>query len=201
MLRLVHAQTVTGGILVDDIDDGMPNKEVHRLGSSGNPKAYARDGYANSDKQKCYVPRVKAGETTIPGYIDLRESTKVTFSAGKGKILKLKNAGLITVVSFQPSDIVTPNVTSNTIGAPGSGDLTLGGTGFLSVSPDISTVHLFGAGVGDVTLTSTQILAGAGGVFTNTSIVIDTLLIPGVAAGDSVTVRADGLTSTTFVLS
>lgn len=201
MLRLVHSQTIAGGILVDDIDDGMPNKEVHRLGSSGDPKAYKRDGYANSDKQKCYVPRVKAGETNIPGYIDLRETSKVTFSANKGKILKLKNAGLISVVSFQPTDIVTPNVTSDTIGSPGSGDLTLGGTGFLSVSPDISTVHLFGAGVGNVTLTSAQILAGAGGVFTNTSIVIDTLLIPGIAAGDSVTVRADGLTSTTFVLS
>jgi len=39
MLRLVHKQTVQGAILVDDIDDGIPNKEVHRLGSYGDPKA------------------------------------------------------------------------------------------------------------------------------------------------------------------
>lgn len=201
MLRLVHTQTVQGAIIVDDIDDGLPNKEVHRLGSSGDPKAYKRDGAAGVDKQKCYVPRVKAGETTIPGYIDLRETSRVTFSSSKGKISKLKTAGYITTVSFQPSDIATPNVTTGTRGAPGAGDLTIGGTGFLSVSPDISTVHLFGAGVGNVTLTSAQILAGTGGVFTDTSIVIDTLLIPGIAAGDKVTVRADGLTSSQFTLS
>jgi len=201
MLRLIHSQTVQGPIRVDDIDDGLPNKEVHRLGSSGDPKAYKRDGYANADKQPCYVPRVKAGETTIPGYIDLRETPAVTLSAGKGKIFKLQQAGLITTVSFQPSDIVTPNITGGTRDAPGAGDLTLTGTGFLSVSPDISTVRVFGTGVGDVTLTSAQILAGTGGSFTNTSIVIDTLLIPGLQAGNSVIVRADGRTSNTFVLS
>jgi hypothetical protein len=200
MLRLIHTQTVQGPIRVDDIDDGLPNKEVHRLGSSGDPKAYRRDGYANADKQKCYVPRVKAGETTIPGYIDLRETRRVTLSSGKGKISKLQTAGYITVVSFLPSDIVTPNIATATLGSPGAGDVTLAGTGFLSVSPDISTVHLFGAGVGNVTLTSTQILGGAGGAFTNTSIVIDTLLVPGLATGDSIQVRADGLLSNIKVL-
>ncbi len=201
MLRIIHSQTVQGPIRIDDIDDGLPNKQVHRLGSSGDPKAYARDGYANADKQKSYVPRVKAGEVTIPGYIDLRETSRVALSAGKGKISKLKQAGLITTVSFVPSDIVTPNVSGGTRDSPGTGDLTLTGTGFLSVSPDISTVRVFGTGVGDVTLTSTQILAGAGGTFTNTSIVIDTLLIPGLQAGNSVIVRADGRVSNTFVLS
>jgi hypothetical protein len=200
MLRIIHSQTIQGSILIDDIDDGLPNKVVHRLGSSGDPKAYARDGYANADKQKCYVPRVKAGETTIPGYIDLRETSRVTLSSGKGKILKLKNAGYITTVSFQPSDIVTPNISGATLDAPGTGDVTLTGTGFLSVSPDVSTVTLSGAGVGSVTLTSTQILAGAGGTFTNTSIVIDTLLAPGLAAGDTVRVRADGILSNVFTL-
>jgi len=200
MLRLIHSQTVTGGILVDDIDDGLPNKQVHRLGSSGDPKAYARDGYANAEKQKCYVPRVKAGEITIPGYIDLRETPRVVLSAAKGKIAKLVTAGRISVVSFSPSDIATPTITSGTRATPGAGDLTLVGTGFLSVSPDVSTVRVFGTGVGDVTLTSTQVLGGTGGVFTNTSIVIDTLLIPGLQAGNQVIVRADGLTSATFTL-
>ena len=55
-----------------------------------------------------------------------------------------------------------------------------------------------GVGVGGVTLTRTQILGGAGGAFTDTSIVIDTLLIPGFAAGDTVKVRADGRLSNTF---
>lgn len=202
MLRLVHAQTVLGPIRVDDIDDGLPNKDYNRLGSSGDPKAYKRDGYANEPKQPCYVPRVKAGETSIPGYIDLRETQKVKLSAGKGKIAKMVQAGLITVVTFSNTDIVTPVVSAAQIDAPGTGDVTITGTGFLSVSPDISSVTLAGAGVGvgGITLTRTQILAGAGGAFTNTSIVIDTLLAPGLAIGDTVRVRADGRLSNTFVI-
>jgi hypothetical protein len=56
MLRVIHNQTVVGGIIVDDIDDGLPNKEVHRLGSSAYPKQYVRDGYAGKAKQPCYIP-------------------------------------------------------------------------------------------------------------------------------------------------
>lgn len=200
MLRVIHAQTVAGAILVDDIDDGLPNKDYNRLGSSGDPKAYPRDGYANKDKQPCYVPRVKPGDVTIAGYIDLRETPKVKLSAGKGKIAKLAAAGKVSVVSFVNTDIVTPIVTGAVHGVPGTGDCTVTGTGFLSVSPDISTVTVSGAGVGTtIVLTSTQILAGAGGTFTNTSIVIDTLLIPGFAAGDTVKVRSDGRVSNTFI--
>lgn len=202
MLRLVHTQTIQGAILVDDIDDGIPNKEVHRLGSVGDPKAYKRDGYAQLDKQPCYVPRVKRNETTIPGYIDLRETRRVAMSAGSGKIYKLQQRGLITVVSFQPSDLTTPVVSAAASASPGAGDLTVTGTNFLSVSPDISTIFVAGAGVGvgGITLTRTQILAGAGGAFTNTSIVVDTLLLPGLAAGDTVRVRSDGSTSNTFTI-
>lgn len=202
MLRLVHTQTIQGAILVDDIDDGIPNKEVHRLGSVGDPKAYKRDGYAQLDKQPCYVPRVKRNETTIAGYIDLRETRRVALSAGSGKIYKLQQRGLITVVSFQPSDLTTPVVSAAVSASPGAGDLTITGTNFLSVAPDISTIFVAGAGVGvgGITLTRTQILAGAGGVFTNTSIVVDTLLLPGLAAGDTVRVRSDGRTSNTFTI-
>jgi hypothetical protein len=200
MLRLIHNQVGQGRILVDDIDDGLPNKANHRLGSEGDPKAYKRDGYANEPKQPCYIPRTKLNEPAIAGYIDLRETQRVLLSAGKGKIYKLQQAGLITVVSLLPTDLATPVVATATLGTPGAGDLTLSGTGFLSVLPDISTVTLSGAGVGSVTLTRTQILAGAGGAFTGTSIVIDTLLAPGLADGDTITVRADGRTSNTFIL-
>ena len=69
MFRLIHNQTIQNGILVDDIDDGLPNKEVHRLGSTADPKAYVRDGYANKVKQPCYIPysRASVGFPTIPG--------------------------------------------------------------------------------------------------------------------------------------
>ena len=71
MLRLIHAQTGLGGIVIDDIDDGLPNKEVHRLGSTADPKAYPRDGYANSPKQPCYIPYANPSNTAQAGYIDL----------------------------------------------------------------------------------------------------------------------------------
>ncbi len=199
MLRLIHTQTVQGALLVDDIDDGLPNKLTHRLGSTGDPKAYKRDGYANEPKQKCYVPRVKPTDSTLAGYIDLNETVRVKMSAAQGKIAGLQRAGKITVVSFVAADLTTPNITNAVVASPGAGDITITGTNFLSVAPNISRVRLFGAGVGDVTLTRTQILAGAGGAFTDTSIVIDTLLVPGLAAGDSVIVTADDLTSNTFV--
>lgn len=195
MLRLIHSQVGLNAILVDDLDDQLPNKEVHRMGSTADPKAYKRDGYANEPKQKAYIPRVKAGEPTIPGYIDLKETDRVTRSAGGGKIAGLQRAGFISVVSFSPSDVVAPVITTATLDAPAVGDITIAGTGFLSLQPDVTSVHLYGAGVGDVTLTLTQITAVPPGAVTDTSIIIDSTLVAGLAAGDNVTVRADGLVS------
>lgn len=199
MLRLIHNQTVPGALLVDDLDDGLPNKETHRL-ASGDPKTYQRDGYANALKQKCYVPRTKPGNAAIAGYIDLSETSRVDRSAAKGKIAGFQRAGLITVVSFVASDLAAPVVSGDTIGAPSAGDVTLTGTGFLSLAPNTSSVHLFGAGVGNVTLTQAQITGAVGGSFGNTSIVIKASLVPGVAVGDSVVVTADDQASNTFVL-
>lgn len=187
MLRLIHAQTVQGAVLVDDIDDGMPNKQSYRLRSD--KKAVHRDGYANAPKQPCYVPRVKKTDPTVAGYIDLNQTQRVDLSAGKGKISKLKTAGLITVVSFLASDLAAPTLASATI----SGSLTLVVTNALSVAPNESKVLITGAGA--VTLTRTAIL-GAGGTFTNTSVVIPAGLIAGVTASTSfVKVTADDQTT------
>lgn len=206
MLRLVHAQTVLGAIYVDDIDDGLPNKTAKRLGSTADPKAYARDGAANVPKQKCYIPRTKPGDATVAGYIDLDETQRVTHSAFNGKIKGLQRAGLITVVSLTATDLATPVVTNAQIATPGAGDVTITGTGFLSVAPDVTQVKLFGATVGGTalapafTLTAAQILAAPGGAVSNTSIVIDTTINGALAAGDFVVVIADGRTSNTFTI-
>lgn len=173
MLRLIHNQTVSGPLLVDDIDDGLPNKEVHRLGSTADPKAYARDGYANKPKQPCYVPRAQAGFPTIAGHIDLNQTNRVTLSAGKGKISKMQTAGLLTVVSLTAAQVAAPTVATAVL----STNLTITGTTFLSVSPDITSVIITGAGA--VTLTSSQIITG-GGTVSATSIFIPAALIPGV---------------------
>lgn len=206
MLRLVHAQTVLGPIFVDDIDDGLPNKTAKRLGSTADPNAYARDGYANSPKQPCYVPRTKPGDATVAGFIDLDETQRVTHSAFNGKIKKLQTAGLISVVSLVATDLATPVITAAQIAVPAAGDVTITGTGFLSVSPDITQVKLWGAGVGGtllapgLVLTTAQIIATAPGAVGATSIVIDTLVNGALAAGDFVQVIADGRTSNTFTI-
>lgn len=206
MLRLIHAQTVQGALLIDDIDDGLPNKQAKRMGSTANPKAYKRDGYANEPKQKCYVPRLKPGSTTIAGYIDLKETQRVTHSAFSGKIKGYQTAGLLTVVSLTAADLATPVITAAEVDLPATGDLTVGGTGFLSVAPEVTRVELWGAGVGGtssapaVVLTSAQIVAVAPGAVSNTAIVIDTTLAPSLAAGDFIRVIADSLTSNTFTI-
>ena len=188
MLRIFHTQAVAGAILIDDIDDGLPNKTPHRLGATGDPKAYVADGYANKPKQPCYVPRTQATNPLAPGFINLYETPRVMLSAGKGKISKLQAAGLITVVSIDPADVATPVLTLADFGTPGAGDLTLTGTTFASVDPDVSSVVITGAGAR--TLTSTQITDG-GGTVSATSIFIPAALIPGVTLASYVRVIAN----------
>ena len=180
MLRLVHNQTVAGPVLVDDIDDGLPNKEVYRLGSTANPKAYVRDGYANKPKQACYVPYRHTTPTgsVVAGYINLNQTERVLYSAGKGKIAKMSTPvtaggpGLITVVSLTAANIVAPIVTA---AAGSGGTFTITGTTLSSVSPDTTTVT-FGTGTGAFTpspavWTQAAILA-ASGTISGTSITI-----------------------------
>ena len=199
MLRLIHNQVVTGPIVIDDIDDGLPNKAVHRLGSNGDPKAYDRDGYANAPKQPCYVPLRKPSDPTIAGYIDLKETERVTLSAGKGKIAKFKAAGHILVVSFTMADLATPVITAAAASVPGPGDLTLTGTGFTSLGPDSSSVLITGTG-GPLTLTQSAIVTG-GGTFTDVSIIIPAAMIPLVVAVTSFAkVIADNKASNVLVL-
>jgi hypothetical protein len=182
MYRIQHNQSVAGAILIDDIDDGLPNKEVHRIGSLGNPDAYPRDGYANKPKQPCYVPRTQAstGNPTVPGYIDLNQTPRVVLSAGKGKISKLKAAGLVTVTSVLAANVQTPNLTGASLSA--GGVLTITGVTLLSVAPDSTTVVITGNGA--ITLTQAQITGGSGTV-TATTITIPASLAPTIAAGTS----------------
>lgn len=195
MLRLIHAQTIQGAILVDDIDDGLPNKQVHRLGSTGNPAAYKRDGYANEPKQAVYIPRTKPTDATVAGYIDLNETQRVLLSAENGKIAGLQTAGLISTVSLVAADLTAPAISAAALAA---GDLTIDGTSFLSVGPEITTVEMWGPTVGGteaapaITLTAAQIVAVTPpGAVSNIQIVIDSTLLGALAIGDSVKVRAD----------
>jgi hypothetical protein len=205
MLRLIHNQTVQGPLLVDDIDDGLPNKEVHRLGSQADPKAYARDGYANKVKQSCYLPfshKVTGTSTLVKGFINLNQTPRVLFSAGPtGKIGKMQKAGLITVVSTIAADFLAPVITAAPHGTP----VTITGTTLLSIAPDL-TVVTFTQGTGatapnPLTLTQAQILGAAGGSISETSIVIPaSLFTTAPVLNNTVKVTANEQTSNTFVM-
>lgn len=214
MLRLIHNQTIVNGILVDDIDDGLPNKTAHRLGSTADPKAYLRDGYANYPKQSAYIPysQANAGFPTIPGYIDVDQTNRVTLSAGKGKIYKLSrsvtntalagstNFPLITVVSLTASQIVAPVVTAAAHGPP----VAITGTTFLSVSPDITSVT-FAQGTGvsapaPATLTAAQIIAATGTVSATAISIPASAFTTAPVAGNTVVVQANEHNSNTFTL-
>lgn len=202
MLRLTHNQTVSGSILVNDIDDGLPNKTarrgVAREKVSGSPVLVAGgilapansrlDGNGlggrdkstlsgvNYPKQKCYIPKFKllsnnTHDTAVAGFIDVVESDRVLLSQDHGVIAGLKKAGLISVTSFTAADVAAPTITTANI-ATAAGTLTLAGTNFTSLAPDVSSVR-----IGSTILSSTQI-TGAGGTFTATSIVIPASLLP-----------------------
>lgn len=204
MLRVIHNQTVAGGILIDDIDDGLPNKQVYRLGSTADPKAYERDGYANKSKQGCYVPfnRKTAGFPSLAGYVNLKQTDRILRSAGKGKISKLQTAGLVTVVSLTASQIVAPVVTAGNHSS--SSNVALTGTTLTSVQPDVSTVT-FAVGTAGSTpspavWTQSQITT-AGGTISGTTISIPIAsFTTAPVANNTVKVQANELTSNTFVL-
>lgn len=200
MLRLIHTQTEQGAILIDDIDDGMPNKTAHRLGSVGDPAAYKRDGYANEPKQAVYIPRTNADNALLAGFVDLNETQRVLLSQDSGKIAGHVAAGHISVVSLVAADLDAPTISNAEIDLPAVGDLTIDGTGFLSVAPAETSVRVFGGGVGDITLTATQILAVSPGALSNTQIIIDTTIMASLVAGDEVTVTADGQTTAAFTI-
>ncbi len=216
MLRLAHTQVTTGGILINDIDDGLPSKTAKR--GVGDKDRYRRDGNSlggadksvapdvNNLKQKCYIPYWKIGSNnSIPGYIDVSETDRVLISQDRGTIHGLANKSpspLITVTSFTPADVTAPTITSAVIDAGNTYHLTITGTNLDSLAPDISTVTI----VGSTTVTYTfAYLAAHGGSATPsfsghpiTVVVIPEALLPaGIVAGTStVSVTADNQTAT-----
>lgn len=202
MLRLIHNQTVAGGILVDDIDDGLPNKQVYRLGSTADPKAYPRDGYANKPKQSCYVPRSHTLTTggTVAGFTDLQQTERVTFSAGKGKVSKLNQAGLISVVSLVAADLATPVITGATTVGP---NFVITGTTFSSVTPVTTIVTLAqGAGVSapaPAIWSQAAIVAAGGSVLAGTISIPTAAFVTAPVVANTVKVNANEKNSNTFV--
>ena len=210
MLRLVHSQTIVGAIVVDDIDDGLPNKTAYRLGSSADPKAYRRDGAAGAAKQACYLPysRTTVGFPTIAGYINLQQTESVVLSAGKGKISKLALAPasggtpLLSVVSLVAADIIRSVVSAM---AHVAANLQIDGTTLTSVTPDITTVTLAkgaAATTPSPAVWTTAAIVAAGGSVAATQILIPWAAFTGQVpvALNTVVVQANELSSVTFIM-
>ena len=210
MLRLAHTQVSTGGILINDIDDGLPNKTAKR--GVGDKNKYQRDGNSlggsdksvasdvNNPKQKCYIPFWKIGSgNSIPGYIDVAESDRVLISQDRGVIHGLANKSpspLITVTSFTSADITAPTITTGVVDAGGTYHLTITGTNLDSLVPDISTVTIVGSTTVTYTLAYIAAHGGTVGAHPTTSVVIPEALLPAgiVASTSTISVTADNQT-------
>lgn len=189
-LRLIHARTVSGDILVNDIDQGLP---VDFLDEERKQDVYV------TFNQKQFSGLTVVEDADTPGFIDLVLSDKVKLSRDRGVIKGLEDAGLITVVDIATGALAAPAITTTeqdrTGGTDGTDDyrVEITGTDFLSTSPAVSTVALTD-GATTVTLTLTDV-TGGGGTFTDTSIIVPQALHGFATDGSedvsSVTVTAD----------
>ena len=189
-LRLIHARTVSGDILVNDIDQGLP---VEHLDEERKQDVYVTVNL----KQFSGLEVVE--DTATPGYVDLVLSDKVKLSREQGVIKGLEDAGLITVVDIATGALAAPTIATTEQDRTGGGDVTddyrveITGTNFLSTEPAVSTVALTD-GVTTVTLTAAEVTGGAG-TFTDTSIIVPQALHGFATDGSedvtSVTVTAD----------
>lgn len=178
LVRVVNQQTISRSILIDKIDRSQGNFT----------------GYAQKAKQKIYIPYKNPLDPSVKGYLDLVPTDEVLLSADSGTIKGLSNSGRVSFSVISSALITTPTVTS---AANAAGSTTIGGTTFLSVSPDITYVTITNlAGV------SQKIPQSVFTTHTAVSIVIPdvavTIGVPGV--GWQVKVQANSKVSNTFTL-
>lgn len=179
LLRVVNKQTLRRSILLDKIDRSQGNFE----------------GYALRAKQKLYVPYVNPLDTSVNGYVDLVPTDEVLLQAApKGAIAGLVAAGRVTMTAFSSSLTVAPAISS---AANAAGVMTIGGTTFLSLLPDVTYVTLTNTGG------SSQVISQSNfSVQTTTQIqILDgvvTIGVPGV--GWKAKVQANSKVSNIFTL-
>lgn len=188
LIRVINEQTLPqglsrdGSILIDKIDRSQGNSES--------------PPYAQIAKQKIYVPYVNPINPLVKGYIDLVQTDEVKLAAqADGSIggLAATVPPKVTMAVVASNLIKTPTVT-NAVAA--AGDVTITGTTFLSVAPDITYVDIVDAGG------VTQRIASADfDTFLGTSIVILDAKIAGtIVAGWTVRVFANSKLSNVFTV-
>lgn len=118
-IRVVNQQTIARSILIDKIDRSQGNFT----------------GYAYRAKQKVYIPFANPVDPSVKGYLDLVPTDEVLLSSNSGTIKGLTNTGRVSFSVVNSALTAAPVVTS-AVNAAGS--TTVGGTTFLSVSPDVT---------------------------------------------------------------
>lgn len=130
LTRVINEQTIVGeqSILLDKIDKSQ--------GNSDSPP------YAQRAKQKIYVPYWGVVDTTRKGYIDMVQTDEVLLAMeADGSIGGLETAGVVSVAVFSSALVATPVVTGAISNTP-AGPITIAGTTFLSLTPDITYVDI-----------------------------------------------------------
>lgn len=181
MLRVVNQQRLVRSILLDKIDRSQGNFT----------------GYANRAKFALYVPYANPLDPSVKGYVDLPPTDEVLLQAGKAKgvIAQLVAKGYVTTTAFNTTVTATPVVTS---AADALGTLTINGTTFLSLAPDVTYVILTNPGTGATQTVPQSSFATQSG--TQITIANATVTIGTPGAGWKVQVQANSKKSNIFTL-
>jgi hypothetical protein len=181
LVRVINQQTIPNrSILLDKIDRSQGNFS----------------GYANVPKQKLYVPYRNPVDPSVKGYVDLVPSDQVLLHLrADGVIAKHASTGRVTSGLVSSASLTTP-VVSAALYDISDAVLTITGTTFTSVSPDVTYVTLTNlAGVSQKIPSSAF---GSGNAITIT-IAAATITIGTVAANWKVVVLANSRVSNTFL--
>lgn len=188
LLRVINEQILPqgisrdGSILLDKIDKSQGNSE--------NPP------YAQNAKQKLYVPWANPVDPTVRGYVDLVQTDEVLLAQQpNGVIDGLLTDGWVTAAVVASNLLATPVISG---AVDNVGNVTITGTTFLSVSPDITYVILTNDSTG-----ATQTISEADfDTHTATSIVIldADISIGAPASGWTAQVQANSRLSNVFTL-
>jgi hypothetical protein len=170
-LRVLHTRNVTGDILINDIDQGMPVDYLDE-----NRK---QDVYVTYNLKKI-VGNTVVEDPSLAGFVDLVQSDKVKLSRDRGVLKGLVDEGLISVeelaVGAGNPPVITAVTQDRTGGGSGTDDdqVVITGTGFLSSDPYTSKVFLTNDS-GDTNELDRDLLIslGGGNQFTDTTIVVN----------------------------
>ncbi len=122
-VRVINNQVINRSILIDKVDRSQGNFS----------------GYANITKQKIYIPYVNPLDVTVKGYLDLVPTDEVLLSYNIGGIKGLDDEGYINSLRVDSDTIVAPIIT---VGSLTGSDVSLTGTTFTSINPDVTSVIL-----------------------------------------------------------